>query len=85
MRNEIALPAGLVLPAAYEAALRRRLLEIDRASSAANCLIAQARAEGMVECLETLTLGIPASHIERLYLLIEQAATARLQELEREQ
>ncbi|MCE0923305.1 hypothetical protein LU673_25360 [Pseudomonas alloputida] len=82
MRNEIALPAGLVLPAAYEAALRRRLLEIDRASSAANCLIAQARAEGMVECLETVTHGIPAGHIERLYLMIEQATTARLLELE---
>ncbi|MEG8202421.1 hypothetical protein SE916_19275 [Pseudomonas sp. 5FOS] len=85
MRNAIELPGGLVLPAAYEAALLRRLQDIDRASSAANCLIAQARAEGMVECLETLTHGIPAGHIERLYLLVEAATTARLQALEREQ
>ena len=84
MRNAIELPAGLVLPPAYEAALLRRLQDIDRGSSATNCLIAQARAEGMVECLETVTHGIPAGHIERLYLLIEDAATARLLQLERE-
>ena len=52
------------------------------AASALNCLIAQARAEGMVEGLERGTHGIPANHIERLYLLIEDAATARLLELE---
>ena len=85
MRNEIALPGGLVLPAAYEAALRRRLADIEDAATPVNCLIIQARVEGMVECLETVTHGIPAGHIERLYLLIEQAATARLQELERAQ
>jgi len=85
MRNGSELPAGLVVPGAYEAALLRRLQDIDRANSPANCLIAQARAEGMVECLETVTHGIPAGHIERLYLLIEAAATERLQALEREQ
>ncbi|EKT4479893.1 hypothetical protein QEL91_005665 [Pseudomonas putida] len=77
--------ATVVLPAAYDAALRRRLADIDKADSAVNGLIAQARAEGMVECLETLTHGIPANHIERLYLLIEDATTARLLQLERDQ
>lgn len=82
-RDGHALVSGLVLPTAYEAALRRRLLDIDQADSAVNCLIAQARAEGLVECLETVTHGIPANHIERLYVLIEDATTARLLELER--
>ena len=81
MRNDHPLPPGLVLPSAYEAALRRRLDDIDRANSPANCLIAQARAEGLVEGLEVGTQGIPANHIERLYLLIEAAAMARLQTL----
>ncbi|MFV3292395.1 hypothetical protein ACNFBR_27150 [Pseudomonas sp. NY11955] len=78
MRNEIALPGGLVLPAAYEAALRRRLADIEDAATPVNCLIAQARAEGMVECLETVTHGIPAGHIERLYLVIEDVTNQRL-------
>jgi len=85
MRNDIELPAGLVLPPAYHGTLRKRLAEVGCASSAANCLIAQARAEGLVEALETVIHGIPANHIERLYLLIEDATTARLLELERDQ
>lgn len=79
-RNE--LMAGVVLPTAYDTALRKRLADIDHANSAANCLIAQARAEGMVEGLETATHGIPENHFECLYLLIEDATTARLLELE---
>ena len=79
-RNE--LMPGVVLPSPYDAALRRRLADIDHANSAANCLIAQARAEGMVEGLETGTQGIPAAQVERLYVLIEDAAMARLLELE---
>ncbi len=51
------------------------------AASAANCLIAQARAEGMVEALELLK-ALEQQQVERLYLLIEQATTARLLELE---
>ncbi|MCE1004524.1 hypothetical protein [Pseudomonas sp. NMI1173_11] len=82
MRNDGEFMPGLVLPPAYQAALCKRLVDIERASSAANCLIAQARAQGMVECLETLTHGIADGHIERLYVLIEQATTARLLELE---
>jgi hypothetical protein len=78
MSNDHKLPPGLVLPTAYEAALRRRLVGIEDASTPVNCLIAQARAEGMVECLETVTHGIPAGHIERLYLVIEDATNRRL-------
>ncbi|MEJ8664508.1 MULTISPECIES: hypothetical protein [Pseudomonas] len=78
MRNGIELPSGLVLPAAYEAALRGRLADIEDAATPVNCLIAQARAEGMVECLETLTHGIPSDHIERLHLVIEDVTNKRL-------
>lgn len=81
MGNDHPLPTGLIMPPAYEAALRKRLADIDQANSAANCLIAQARAEGMAESLETLTHGIPAAQIERLYVLIEDATTARLLQL----
>ena len=84
-RDRNGVLAAVVLPATYDAALRRRLGDIDQANSAANCLIAQARAEGLTEALESLTHGIPANHIERLYLLIEDATTARLLELERDQ
>jgi len=80
-RNGHALVPGLVLPTAYEVALRRRLVDIEDAATPVNCLIAQARAEGLVECLETLTHGIPAGHIERLYLVIEDATNKRLAEL----
>lgn len=85
MRNDNELVPGLVLPPAYHALFRRRLAEVEAAGSAVNCLIAQARAESLVEALEAVTHGIAALHIERLYLLIEDAATARLAELEREQ
>ncbi|GLO25404.1 hypothetical protein [Pseudomonas putida] len=83
MRNAGEFP-GLVLPPAYHGVLRKRLTEIDMANSATNCLIAQARAEGMVEALEMLN-ALQAGQIERLYVLIERAAMARLQELERAQ
>lgn len=84
MRNAGEFMPGLVLPPAYHGVLRKRLTEIDMTDSPGNCLIAQARAEGMVEALELLK-ALEADQIERLYLVIEQAATARLQELERAQ
>lgn len=77
-RDRNGVLAAVVLPSAYDAALRRRLDDIDRANSPADCLIAQARAEGLVEALETVTQGIPAGHIERLYLVIEDATNRRL-------
>jgi len=82
-RDPYEMPPGLVVPPAYHSTLRKRLAEVGTASSATNCLIAQARAEGLVEALETVTHGISPVYIERLYLLIEQATTARLLELER--
>ncbi|MBI6604872.1 hypothetical protein [Pseudomonas sp. S4_EA_1b] len=81
MRNEPELLPGLILPQSYQVVLRRRLAEVNNAASAANCLIAQARAEGMVEALELLK-ALEQQQVERLYLLIEQATTARLLELE---
>lgn len=84
MRNDGEFVSGLVLPPVYHGVLRKRLTEIDMTNSSANCLIAQARAEGMVEALELLK-ALEADQIERLYLLIEQAATTRLQELKRSQ
>ncbi|MBF8702512.1 hypothetical protein [Pseudomonas putida] len=77
-RDSHELVPGLALHTAYEAALRRRLVDIDDAATPVNCLIAQARAEGIVECLETVTHGIPAGHTERLYLVIEDATNRRL-------
>ena len=81
MRSEPELLPGLILPPSYQVVLRRRLADVATAASAANCLIAQARAEGMVEALELLK-ALEQQQVERLYLLIEQATTARLLELE---
>lgn len=81
MRNEPELLPGLILPPSYQVVLRRRLADVATSASAANCLIAQARAEGMVEALELLK-ALEQQQVERLYLLIEQATTARLLELE---
>lgn len=78
MHNENEIVPGLVLPAPFQDTFRKRLIEVQTAGSAVNCLIAQARAEGLVEALETVTHGITAIHIERLYLLVDDAAAARL-------
>ncbi|MGG4657926.1 hypothetical protein ACLPJF_05935 [Pseudomonas vlassakiae] len=71
---------GVTMPPEIHGLLRKRLSEIDMCDSAVNCLVAQARAEGLVESLEILK-AIPAQAIERLYLLIEEAAQTRLGEL----
>ena len=71
MHNGEFLP-GMTLPPSLHGGLRRRLAEISGAIGIGNCLIAQARVEGMVEALE------------RLEALVEQTTTVRLQELERE-
>lgn len=83
MHNGEFLP-GLVLPAGYHGVLRQRLAEMNNADTAVNCLIAQARAEGMVEALE-LVQALDSSRIERLYQLVLDTATARLLELEQGQ
>ncbi|MBJ9973912.1 hypothetical protein IAE35_02305 [Pseudomonas sp. S75] len=68
---------GIVMPQEIHGLLRKRLTDIDPCDSAVNCLVAQARAEGLVESLEILK-AISAQTIERLYLMIEEAALARL-------
>lgn len=74
---------GLILPPVIHAQLRKRLTEIAVADSPVNCLIAQARAEGLVEALELLK-AVEAAAVERLYLVIDQDATKRLEELSRD-
>jgi hypothetical protein len=61
----------------------RRLAEMESADTAVNCLIAMARAEGMVEALE-LVKALESSRIERLYQLVVDTAAVRLQVLQQE-
>ncbi|ODB39981.1 hypothetical protein A9L43_15185 [Pseudomonas mosselii] len=68
------------MPPEIHGLLRRRLAQIETADSAVNCLIAQARAESLVEALEVLK-AIPAQAIERLYSLVEHSTQARLAEI----
>lgn len=72
---------GLIMPAAIHGQLRKRLMEIDHADTPVNCLIAQARAESLVEALELLR-ALQAAAVERLYVLIDNAAEVRLRELD---
>lgn len=78
------LAPGLVLPADYQREFRKLLARIEDASSAANCLLAAERAGGAVDGL-AMAKAIEAGRIERLYLLIDDASSARLLELELEQ
>lgn len=71
---------GIIMPPEIHGLLRRRLTQIEVADSAVNCLIAQARAESLVEALEVLK-AIPAQAIERLYNLVEHSTQARLAEI----
>lgn len=71
---------GIIMPPEIHGLLRRRLAQIEGADSAVNCLIAQARAESLVEALEVLK-AVPAEAVERLYLVIENSTKARLAEL----
>lgn len=83
-RNAVGeLAPNLVLPGEYQKKLRERLADIEDATSGQNTENARSRAIGVVEGLE-LVKALAADVIERLYLLIEDAATARLMELERE-
>lgn len=82
MFNDEFLP-GLILPPTLHGVLRKRLTEISVAIGIGNCLIAQARAEGLVEGLDLLK-ALELQQVERLYQLVEQTATARLVELQLE-
>ncbi|MFV7440986.1 hypothetical protein ACLPJF_24590 [Pseudomonas vlassakiae] len=68
------------MPPEIHGLLRKRVAEIEVSDTATNCLIAQARAESLVEALEVLK-AIPAAAVERLYLVIVHSADARLAEL----
>ncbi|WP_253753995.1 hypothetical protein [Pseudomonas sp.] len=71
---------GIIMPPEIHGLLRKRLAQIETADSAVNCLIAQARAESLVEALEVLK-AISAQAIERLYEVVEHSTQARLAEL----
>ena len=71
---------GIIMPPEIHGLLRKRVTEIGVSDTALNCLIAQARAESLVEALEVLK-AVPAQAIERLYLLIEDETQARLTEI----
>lgn len=71
---------GIIMPPEIHGLLRKRVTEIEVSGTAVNCLIAQARAESLIEALEVLK-AIPADAIERLYLVIVHSAEARLSEL----
>lgn len=71
---------GIIIPPDIHGLLRKRVAEIESSDTATNCLIAQARAESLVEALEVLK-AIQADAIERLYQLIYDSAKIRLAEL----
>lgn len=72
---------GLSMPAGWAEVFRQLLQRIERADTPINCLLAQERAEGVVEGLE-LAVARDALTIERLFVLISEVAIARLQQLE---
>lgn len=77
------LAPGLVLPADYQKRLRSLLAAIEEGSSLHNTENAQMLARGVVMGLE-LAKSLPAPLLETLHILIDNAATARLLELERD-
>ncbi|MEW5606512.1 hypothetical protein [Pseudomonas juntendi] len=68
------------MPPEIHGLLRKRVTEIEVSDTAVNCLIAQARAESLVEALEILK-AVDRQAVERLYVMIENMALARLAEL----
>ncbi len=72
---------GLVLPDGWADQFRKLLARIENADTPVNCLLAQERAEGLVDGLE-LAKARDAATLERLYLLFAGAASVRLQQLE---
>lgn len=81
-RDDELIP-GLVLPAGWASELRKLLGRIEDADSAVNCLIAQERAEGVVQGIALAKARDPET-IERLSLLIADTGQARLQQLEQD-
>lgn len=71
----------LVMPAVIEVELRKELARLEKADTPVNCMILQAGTEALVKALELLK-AIPAADVERLYVLIDNVASARMLELE---
>lgn len=80
-RNSVGeLAPGLVLPTHYQTYLRLRLADLEEAPSPADADLAKARANGAVEFAE-LANCLDAARVERLFILIEHAYTARVDAL----
>lgn len=73
---------GITMPPEIHGLLRKRITEIGISDTAISCLLAQARAESLVEALEALTI-LHAEAIERLHSLIDNTTIARIRELGR--
>lgn len=74
--------AALSLPAGVQAQAAKLLASVARAGTAADCKLTAQRAEGFVLGLETAR-ALNTASIEALYILFENAETARALELER--
>ncbi|MEZ0197353.1 hypothetical protein AB9U01_25200 [Pseudomonas qingdaonensis] len=71
----------LAMPLGWSEHFRTLLARIEAADTPINCLLAQERAEGVVEGLE-LAKAREAAIIERLYVLVAEVAAARLLQLQ---
>lgn len=75
------LAPKLILPAAYQDELRRRLAAIEDAPHAVELDACRREALAVVRGLE-VAAALDGARIERLYVLIDAVATARAQALE---
>lgn len=71
------LAPKLILPSSYQQRLRIALADIEEASSPDLCQLAKQLAIGLVGGLE-LAKALEPERIERLFILIENVASARL-------
>lgn len=71
---------GIILPPLVHGLLRKHLSEISVSDCVQDCLLAQARAEGLIQSLGAFETVSPST-IKRLFVLIQQAAQARLADL----
>ncbi|WP_447733979.1 hypothetical protein [Pseudomonas shirazensis] len=71
---------GIMLPPHVHGLLRKRLSEIEVSDTIINCLIAQARAESLVEALAALK-AVSVEALVRLGNIIEHSTQARLEEI----
>lgn len=74
------LAPGLALPTEIQRRLRLVLASIEAADSPVNCLIAQAKAEGVCLGLD-MVHALARPDIERVEILIDSATSHRLAEL----